>query len=210
MPIPTREVKIVNGRYPCPECASKYPGKFALGEHRFKQHGIPNDWKKVAHSKGKKKSKQAGKLLTSEIQKRSGLFHCPECGESFPERRYLGRHRTKHGIEATGIQARCRKLAKLKKLEGAQQNGKQPAGQTPTAQLVSSNGRGRPKKAAHWNEESITGFIFAHVHTLIENACAGREDIVPNITQRLSDLLHLEVSGKKAGQGHLGLLRGLS
>jgi predicted RNA-binding Zn-ribbon protein involved in translation (DUF1610 family) len=230
--------------YHCPECGSKYPGKFALGEHRLKFHDIPNDWKKrivrnMPHRAAKPSRAGRKVIATTEVVNRNG-FKCPECGIKFPLRRTLGVHRKMaHGIAGNSYSAlhktRKAKIAKggrrlsheaIERIKdaqrarwaryraanptqnGAYRNGKSNPSQETTAQLVLANGSARKRGA--WSEESIAGFIFAHIHTLIENACQGRADIIPNVTQRLSELLSFEVSGAASRARNLGLLRSLS
>jgi predicted RNA-binding Zn-ribbon protein involved in translation (DUF1610 family) len=269
-----------HGAYLCPECGSRYPGKFALGEHRQKQHDIPNDW--VKHTKGrppKPASDRTAKIPTLDIVQRNGQFKCPECGEKFPKRNTLGVHRaSKHGVRGTSVAAknyavnraatthvnghiattavklvrgkyRCpecqakyndlqhlglhrraahdihgvfsfkhqaRQKQKQLLLKGAQQNeypashetDNDPAYLSPSPQPVSPNGAGRRKTA--WTNESLSGFVFAHVHSLIEDACRGREDAIPDVTQRISELLHLEIHGQAARAQRVGLLRRMS
>ncbi len=184
--------------YLCPECGARHSSKKGMGAHREKQHGIANDWTEngtaLAHTP------------TSEIAFRNGGYKCPECGEKYAERRMLGRHRMKHGVQGTAAStlARRKALATTSTAKGAE-NVIQP---TPP-QPPSSNGASRKNGKAGWTDESLAGFVFAHVHTLIEDACAGREDVIPNITERLSELLHAEVHGQQARRGRMGLLRGL-
>jgi predicted RNA-binding Zn-ribbon protein involved in translation (DUF1610 family) len=287
-PVLTSDIKKQTGRhgaYVCPECGSRYPGKFALGQHRQKQHDIPNDW--VRRKQGgapttasEPASKRTAKISTLEIVERGGHFKCPECGEKFPLRRTLGVHRAaKHGVRGTSVAAQsyavkraatthvnghpattavklvrgkyhcpecqakhndlqhlglhrrtahgiqgvfsfkhqARQKQKQLLLKGAQQNEYPASHETdndptylpPPAQPASSNGAGRPRKAA-WTEESLSGFVFAHVHSLIEDACRGREDSIPHVTQRISELLHLEVHGQAARAQRVGLLRRMS
>lgn len=193
--IPTSEVRARKGQYHCPECGRGFPALRHLGRHRS-THGV------AAASKSNLAAKARRAKTTDVIfRQEDGTYHCPECDSPFGSPSGINYH-----LVHTHNVHRRYKFRSLKptNLEGEtiHGNGHQPATQPSSPHRKTNKGE--------WTSEGIAGFLFAHVQSLIERACTGREGAISDVTLRLSTLLHFEVSRESQRQRHLGMLHSLS
>lgn len=163
-------------------------------------------------------------IKTSDIRMRAGEYHCPECGRGYPLRRSLGKHRSaRHGINgisksAVALRKQLKRNKKLANHNGeiieppANNQGEDNGSITLTAHRITTQRIASNRSAAppEWNDENRAGYLFAHVQSQLENAAQGGTGSKQNITQRLSELLHLEVRGTEERERSLRLLRGMS
>jgi hypothetical protein len=194
-----------------------------------------------------KKGKQVEPVSTADIAKRGGFYHCTDrlpngkrCKAKFTERRFLGRHRTTHGVLGTGsssVKKRGKKQREQTQREQTPQsitvyrtNGSYPCpvpdcvfdsassfgvkthlrskhrilqvilgkksdqegennggiDSSPTTRLVKAkkNGKGNP-----WSPEALSGFLYAHLDTHLENASQGDPSTRAHISHRLTEFL---------------------
>lgn len=185
-PIPSSEIPKRRGFYNCPECDKKYTEIRFVAKHRV-SHGILG------------KSKSA-------LQSRKSNHDSPDVNMSLDEARAkYNQHRIKTGKHVCPIQG-CKKTydsqngmyyhlnhkhyPENKLATGKESNG---SGQ-PVTQSVPSNGAAEPQG---WTSEALTGFLFAHVHTNIQDVSQGDSKSQQSITLRLSELLQFEVLRKR-------------
>ncbi len=135
--------------------------------------------------------KGPSKTRTSEIQKRNGFYHCPECEAKYSELRFLGRHRTTHGVLGKKVKIKPRK----------EHNGNGHSIEVKATKSDSSYSATGPKG---WTDEAAAGYIFAHIEPIIEDGCKGIENSQSRVTLRISELLSFEVLRHKERNRNLG------